>query len=52
MTEEAAAATPDLSELNFDKKKKKKKTIKLDDEELASLEQRKSEFYLTITAFC
>jgi len=41
MTEEAAAATPDLSELNFDKKKKKKKTIKLDDEELASLDQRK-----------
>ena len=33
--------TPDLSELNFDKKKKKKKTIKLDDE-MESLELRKS----------
>ena len=32
---------PDLSELNFDKKKKKKKTIKLDDE-MESLELRKS----------
>lgn len=51
MTEEAAA-TPDLSELNFDKKKKKKKTIKLDDEELASLDQRKSEFHLAISEIC
>merc|ERR1739838_1038255 len=37
---EKMSETPDLSELNFDKKKKKKKTIKLDDE-MESLELRK-----------
>ena len=33
----------DMADLNFDKKKKKKKTIKLDDE-MDSLELRKSKF--------
>ena len=39
---------PDLSELNFDKKKKKKKTIKLDDE-MESLELRKSKINVVLT---